>query len=391
MLFWSFCSIFLATAYAALMGMYCRGWRLLPLWLAPEGLQPRTRVSVVIPARNEAANIADCLESILNGSYPLDLLEIIVVDDHSEDATAAIVREFKRQEAKDKGQKDRILLLSLAEHLGKGPSLNSHKKKALALAIAHASGELIVTTDADCLAPPDWLRLIVAVFETRSPKIIAAPVVFQREKNLLQRFQSLDFLGLMGITGAGIRLGWQRLGNGANLAYPKAVFAEVGGFGHIDARASGDDLFLLQKVAKRWPEGVFFLKNADAAVRTAAAADWRAFFHQRLRWGTKNAALPEPGPKIALLIVFLFCWSILLNAVLVPFQGKISLALLAGQIAVKAACDFFFLREMCRFFDRRDLLRWFWPSFFLHVFYIAGVGLASLFFRRYEWKGRVVR
>lgn len=380
---WYLFSIALAAIYVLLLGAYFGGWKSLPVWQLPAGFRPCTPVSVIIPARNEAARIGACLDSILKGDYPPELLEIIVVDDFSSDDTAAIVLR-----AAEKGQNGvQIRLIRLAELLPDGVRINAYKKFGLETAIARASGELIVTTDADCLAPPGWLRLLASVHETAAPKAIAAPVAFHHERNLLQRFQALDFLGMMGITGAGIRLGWQRLGNGANLAYPKAVFEATGGYGD-DGRASGDDLFLLQKIARRWPDGVFFLKNAESTVRTEAPADWRGFVRQRLRWGTKNAALPEPGPKLALLAVLLFCWSILLNLALVCFAGGTWLP--AIQLIVKLVCDWLFLRQMSRFFARTDLMRSFLPAFFLHIAYIAGLGAASLFARRYEWKGRRV-
>lgn len=382
---WILFSIALAAAYAALLGAYCRGWQALPRWQLPEGFRPRTRISVIVAARNEAANIGACLDSIAGGDYPPAMLEIIVVDDFSTDDTAAIVA----QRAGRLQNGARLRLIRLAEALQAGRVFNAYKKIAIETAIARASGELIVTTDADCLAPPGWLRLIASVYETAAPKAIAAPVVFHREKNLLQRFQALDFMGMMGVTGAGIRLGWQRLGNGANLAYPKTVFEAVGGYGD-DGRASGDDLFLLQKIARRWPEGVFFLKNADSAVYTEAPAGWRDFFQQRLRWGTKNAALPEAGPKIALLAVFLFCCSAGMNLASAA-AGWAPGWLPAVQLAVKAVCDAVFLRELCRFFGRKDLMRAFVPAFFIHLIYIVSVGTASLMLRRYTWKGRQVR
>jgi cellulose synthase/poly-beta-1,6-N-acetylglucosamine synthase-like glycosyltransferase len=389
-------SFFLTLAYAVLLLLYRHGWRTLPGWDIPGGWSPAARISVVIAARNEAARIGACLRSIMEGTYPPDLLEIIVVDDFSEDGTAGAVQRLSREWKIAGIDAPGIWVLQLADALQPGEPLASHKKKAIEWGIAHAGGDLIVTTDADCIAPADWLRLIASYFD-RHPDaaIVAGPVAFHHERNWLQRFQSLDFLGLMGITGAGIRLGRQRMGNGANLAYPKAIFEAVGGFDGNAGRASGDDMFLIQKVAARWPGGVFFLKNRAATVLTEAEADWRAFFRQRLRWGTKNAALPEWPVRLVLLAVFLFCWSIWINAgrvVLgVPASGSIHPAVvLSLQLAVKATADFFFLRGMCRFFKREDLLRSFVPSFFLHTLYIPLVGTASLFFKKYEWKGRKV-
>ncbi|MFN4254355.1 MAG: glycosyltransferase [Saprospiraceae bacterium] len=381
-------SVLLASAYGAIMRNYWHGWRSLPAWILPKNYNPTTPVTVVIPARNEAENIGECLRSILAGTYSPGLLEIIVVDDHSEDATAQIVAQIAESQAV------KIRLLRLADFVAPDERLNSHKKKAIETALAHASGELIVTTDADCICPPDWLRLLVSVFERWSQvRMVAAPVLFHRERGLLERFQSLDFAGMMGITGAGIHLRFQRMGNGANLAYRKSAFEAVGGYAGVDGRASGDDVFLMQKIAARWPNGsVFFLKNAAATVLTEAKPTLREFVRQRIRWGSKNAASPERRVTLILAAVFFFCWNILLNAVLLVFFPRWELGMaLAIQLIYKALADWRLLREMCVFFGRRDLLRWFWPSFFMHIVYIAGVGAASQFFQKYEWKGRRVR
>ncbi|MBX2891050.1 MAG: glycosyltransferase [Saprospiraceae bacterium] len=378
-------SAFLAIAYAGLLLLYRHGWRALPEWHSNNWV-PSERVSVVVPARNEAANIKACLQSIAEGSYPTHLLEIIVVDDHSDDDTASIVQQFSAQHPLLS-----VSLLPLVRFVSPETVIFSWKKKALEIGIAHASGEVIVTTDADCEVPKDWLRLLASGLGANH-KGVVAPVSFHREHNLLQHFQSLDLLGLMGIAGAGIFYGWQRMGNGANFAYRKAAFEEVGGFDGNEHLASGDDMFLLQKIAARWPGGVFFLKNPSATVFTEAKPDWRSFFQQRLRWGTKNVVLKEWPVRLALLVVFLFCWSIWLNLALsvLIFEPVLAWVLLF-QTSVKALSDFVFLREMCFFFKRMDLLRWFVPSFFLHTLYIPIVGTASLFFKKYEWKGRRVR
>lgn len=381
----TFFSILLALVYAGLMLVYGQGWRTLPEWTAPADFFPKMAITVIIPARNEDANIGSCLQDVLGGTYPPDLLEIIVVDDHSNDDTPQIVRDFTLRFPA-------VRLLQLADFITENEQNGAFKKKALEVAIARAKGEIMVTTDADCVFGPDWLRLIASVFEL-APKpvqLVTAPVVFHRDKNLLQRFQTLDFLGLMGITGAGIHYKFQRMGNGANLAYRKQVFEEMNGFAGNENHASGDDMFLIQKVAAHYPEGIFFLKNKGATVFTEAKPDWPSFLQQRLRWGTKNAALPEWPVRLALASVFLFCWSIIFNVLALLFAPCL-LPILIFQLALKATADYLFLGMMCHYFGRRDLLRWFWPSFFLHTIYIAGVGTASLFFKKFEWKGREVK
>lgn len=384
MIYWAALSGLLSLGYAALINAYLRGWRALPENRLTRDFSPKSRITVLIPARNEADHIASCVQSILAGSYPSALLEVLVLDDFSADETAQIVG--------DKLQVARVI--RLADHLPLEARLTPNKKKAIELGVAQAKGEIIVCTDSDCLAPKDWLIQLAAAFENPQTQMVCAPVVFHREQNLLQRFQSLDFLGLMGITGAGIQLGWHQMANGANLAYRKQAFETVGGYAGNEHLASGDDLFLAQKFSRRWPGSVVFLKNYSAAVQTEAMPDLRSFWQQRLRWGTKNAALPDWPLRLSLLMVFLFCWSIWGNVCLSiadAERGSITAYgyLLIFQIAVKAISDYLFLSEMGRFFHRKDLLRWFWPSFFLHTVYIAIIGLASLVFKKYTWKGRL--
>ncbi len=393
--------VFLGLAYATLLIAYQVGWRILPELSLPNNNKAKTPITVLIPARNEAANIKACLRSILEGSYPPNLLEIIVLDDFSEDGTVQVLNKLP-ESSKLSGSS--ISCIRLADHLPPEAQCTPNKKKAIELGIAHAKGEIIVTTDADCIVPKDWLRFIASAFENQQTKIVCAPVAFHREKKLLQRFQSLDFLGLMGITGAGYQLGWHAMANGANLAFRKQVFEAVGGYSGNEHLASGDDMFLVQKVATRWPGSVKFLKSPEATVLTEAAPTWRAFWHQRLRWGTKNAALPSWPMRLSMLTVFLFCWSIWVNLALaivytlvgVLFQNQAaavgvlanSLWIFLFQIMLKAVFDFFFLSEICRFFNRKDLLLRFLPSFFLHTAYISLIGTASIFTKKYEWKGR---
>jgi cellulose synthase/poly-beta-1,6-N-acetylglucosamine synthase-like glycosyltransferase len=372
-------SVVFAITYAWLIGFYRSGWRRLPEWIVPVGFQPVTTVSVVVPARNEAKNIVACLEAVRLGGYPAGLLEIIVVDDHSTDLTAALAAAVPG-----------TTVLRLADYADSAVALNSYKKKALETGIASARGELIVTTDADCVAAPGWLPALVSAYAHGEVNALCGPVLFFRETNQLQRFQALDFLGMMGITGAGIHLEFHQMGNGANLAFPKRAFEAVGGYSGADHLASGDDMFLLQKIAARFPGTVVFVKSRDAVVQTEAMPDLRSLIRQRVRWGTKNAALPDWKIRIALGMVLVCCWSIWVNTIVALVDQRF-LFLLLFQLALKAVADWFFLREMCRYFRRTDLLRYFWPSFFLHVWYIAWVGVLSLCSRNYMWKDRIVK
>ena len=258
------------------------------------------------------------------------------------------------------------------------------------MGVKQASGSLIITTDADCVFPPDWLLHMVSFHELTEAEFIAAPVRFYRETTLMERFQSLDFLGMMLITGAGIRLQWMRMCNGANLAYTKRIFEAVNGFEGIDQLASGDDMLLLHKVAEKYPEKIGFVKSPETCVFTPAKPDWKGFIRQRLRWATKSARYREWQLIGVLALVFLFCTTILLNFLLLPFLGRVVLMLLLFQLGTKILADYIFLKTATDYFNRGDLMRFFLPAQALHIVYIVGIGLWSTVKKTYHWKGRKV-
>ncbi|MEM9990422.1 MAG: glycosyltransferase [Bacteroidota bacterium] len=376
-------SILLSVGYVAIMWQYIQGWKELPTWEIPKNYTPKTTISVLIPARNEGENIANCLNAVLEQDYPDHLYEVIVLDDFSEDDTADWVRLFQVQCC------PQVQLIELRDHI-RADETQSFKKKALEIGIQKAMGELIVTTDADCVVQPQWLSLIASFYEITDAKFIAAPVNFYQEKSSLERFQSLDFMGMMGIAGGGIQRNFMRMCNGANLAYPKAVFEAVLGFEGIDKLASGDDMLLMQKVAAQYPDGIGYLKSRAATTFTRAKPDIRSFLNQRIRWSTKSSSYREHLVTLILAMVFFFCCNILLCAFLALFVPLLWYVLL-GLFAVKAIMDYWLLKQMSTFFQRRDLMRSFLPAFFMHTIYIAIVGVLANLKTTYEWKGREVR
>ncbi len=359
---------------------YWSDWLRLPSWHLPKGSRPHIHVSVLVPARNEADNIEKCLQSILQQDYPGRLCEIIVIDDHSDDGTTTLVKAL---------DEERIKLLQLSDH-STADRLLAGKKAALKVGISVAKGELIITTDADCWMEPEWLSLLVSYYEGRQAKMIAAPVVMANENTLLERCQSLDFCGMMGITGAGISKGYLLMANGANLAYEKAAFEAVGGFDGIDHLASGDDMLLMQKMAATYPGQISFLKNPKATVHTHAQPSWHSFLQQRIRWASKSGHYPQWRTTMQLAVVYLFCWAILLNLLLIPFWAGAGWLLLL-QLGAKTVVDYALLRSTTRYFGRGDLMWVFVSAQLWHVVYIVVVGTVGNLVKSYWWRGRRVR
>lgn len=385
-MFWFYTLLYLALlGYLLLLRYYIWHWERLPSYEPRSDFVPQLFLSVLVPARNEASCIGASIEALLGQDYPAHLYEIIVIDDESEDGTLAALAGY---------QDLRLRLFALADVPSTWQPNLRYKKRALAWGLEQARGDLIVCTDADA-APvsSSWLSTLAA-FRQEHPQsaCLAGPVLFCKEQSLWARCQSLDFLGMMLITAAGIASGTQRLGNGANLAYTPELFRAVSGFSGISQKASGDDILLLQKIAAKNPETIAFVKSAQALVSTPAEESFWTFVQQRLRWASKSQHYSDAWVQASLALVW-FAMLLLFLAFLLLFWAfswlKVLLFLLA--LGLKALADYPLLRRAAHFFGRSDLLRVFLPALFWHWLYVLSIGLLSFFPLRYTWKGRKLR
>ena len=365
----------LLPAYYFLISFYEYAYRQVSAFSSGDETAPGEKISVIIPARNEERKIAHCVLSLLHQHYPSGLLEIIVVDDHSTDDTAGVVRQFERSGVK---------LISLPEM--SSPQAVAFKKMAIQAGIQAASGSLIVTTDADCIAGPDWIQSIAAYHRATGAVFIVSPVKIKPGKRLLSVFQSIDFAILQGITAAGVHTGFHRMCNGANLAYERAAFFEVKGFEGIDHIASGDDMLLMEKIATQYPGGIAYLNSASAIVETLPAATWYEFFNQRIRWASKAGKYKDKRMIWVLLLVYLLNLSmaiLLVGALFKVYWLRLFLIL----AFYKCMVEWRFVKEVLQYFRLRQLMLWF-PLFQpLHIIYTALSGFFGIF-GSYTWKGR---
>jgi cellulose synthase/poly-beta-1,6-N-acetylglucosamine synthase-like glycosyltransferase len=335
-----------------------------------------TKVTVLIAARNEAERIHYTIEDILAQDYPKHLTEIIIVDDHSTDRTAEIISTYA-----DQG----VILLQLNE----AQPLNSYKKKAIAKAIGISTGELMVTTDADCRMGSKWLSSIVGFYETEQPVMISSPVSYFEETSLFERMQTLEFSYLIGIGAAFIGHNRASTCNGANFAYRKDVYNEVGGFSGIDDLASGDDELLLQKVAVRYQDRIGFLKLREAIVYTHAKHTLKEFLQQRRRWASKSTKYKDKKVVALAVSIWLFNVSIVINAFL-GFYDVRFFQLFLIQFLLKTIFEVAFLLPINSFLKRVGLVVLLPLLSPLHSVYFVYVGLIGNT-KKYMWKGRLVK
>lgn len=370
----------LTAGYISLMLLYRRGWALQYSFKPDKSFTPTTKISIVIPARNEEHNIAACVRSALQQNYPAHLLEVIVVDDHSTDRTADIVNAIDDR---------RVKCIRLAEHVKQSDDIIAFKKLALSVGIEQSHGELIVTTDADCYAGTDWIRTIAAIYEQQRPVMIVAPVDFTTNASVVQIFQSIDFMSMQGITAAAHRLNMGNMSNGANLAFSKEAYRSVDGYKGIDHLASGDDYLLMMKLKQKFPDGITYLGSQEAIVHTAPQPNWSSFLQQRIRWASKSGKYNDNTLTSVLLLVYLYNFSFLALAITGVVNTRYWLVALA-MLLLKVVAELYYLLPVARFFHKRSQLIYYPLLQPLHILYIISAGFLG-FFGVYSWKGRKVK
>jgi cellulose synthase/poly-beta-1,6-N-acetylglucosamine synthase-like glycosyltransferase len=329
-------------------------------------------VTVLVPSRNEERNIAECIGSLRAQHYPAGRMEVLVLDDHSEDATW--------DRAATAGADDPRFRILHVEGTG--------KKAAITLGVHEARGEVIITTDADCLQDQDWLRAMTAPFAAGAD-IVAGPVVYPGRRTLFQRFQAMEFLGLMGVGAGFFGIGFPRLCNGANLAYRRKMFTAVSGFDGNEGVHSGDDEFLLHKIVYREGGAAYFAVRPEAIVRTAASPTLRAFLRQRIRWASKGRRYDDGRFVSFLLLLFVY----FLFAAAAPFVSVGSApAIILGLLffLLKIIADMSILYISAALFRQPLRIPDILAAEILHAYYLVFVSVVG-FFGGFTWKNRRVR
>jgi len=326
----------------------------------------KTSFTIVVPFRNEKENLPNLLHSISLLNYPKELVEVILVDDDSDDGFRIQNLEFRFQ---------------MVKNIRKS---NSPKKDAIETAIEIAKNNWIITTDADCLVQKDWLTIYDQYIQENEVKIVASGVCYVPKKNFLSAFQNLDFLSLQGATIGSFGINKPFMCNGANFAYSKQFFKELNGFQGNENIASGDDVFLLQKAISVAPKQVGFLLAKESIVATKPVATWSELFQQRVRWASKSTGYSSIFGKLLALMVFggNLAWIVSFLIWLIGFLDQNIFMLF---VALKFLIDFILICKTASFFESK--LQYVLPSSLLYPFFSVSVAVYSLF-GKYSWKDR---
>ena len=365
-----FISIGLTIGYIYLLQWITEGWEACGSY---KGENTSTKVSIIIAARNEEAYIANCLSSIYQNKYTQDLLEVIVVDDQSEDRTAAIVKEKFPQ----------VTLLNTEKNQG--------KKAAIQMAANHAQGELLMFTDADCVVPDTWIETLVSNYDPELVSFIAAPVQIDLEDSSLSRFQYLDVAATMAVTANGIQRKSYYSANGANMAVNREIFLELYMIRQDGDIASGDDMFTIQYLAKQNPSKIIFVRSLDATVTSKGEETLSDLVSQRKRWAGKSRHYPEKNIVLVQGYVFLLVVLMLFNVVFGLFTDGFRVFIAVLMLFIKVTMDYLFLSHLCKHYGKQEATKNYLISAASYNLYILFAGLIAMLPGKYDWKGRSVK
>lgn len=330
-------------------------------------------VSVIVATRDEEASIGKCIRSLLNQDYPKDKYEIIVVNDRSKDQTDKIIKELQDFHAN-------IVYVNITKESTK----MAGKQNALDVGLKRAKGSIIMTTDADCIAKPSWIKSMVNYFDDKTGVVIGFPAT--RENTFFAKIQSIDLIYLLNCA-AGI-IGWSKpisaIGN--NMAFRAEAVEQIGGIDSLGFTVT-EDAALINMINRKTDWRIRAAIHSDAVIITNPVESLGHFYRQRSRWiigGFVDA--PKWGIwGIQLVLLFYF-----LLLILIPFAVFLkNTELLLGTgicFSVKLLLDFILAFDISYKLNKLNLLKFFLPYEIFQMLYGILIWLGSIIYRRVNWK-----
>lgn len=354
--------IAVSLAYAILIIRISFGFK--KIAAQPQHSGANLAVSVLVPFHNEEGTIQSTLQSILSQQTRADF-EVIAIDDHSTDGSHGLVSAMLAANPR----------LRLIEANARG------KKNALSEAIAAARFNAIITADADCTYPQDWLDAMAATFNHEKCALLAAPMVLSPVSSWFQKFQFVDFASLVGSGIGAAGCGRPIMCNGANMMFDRLEYSKL--TDPLNTKiASGDDVFLLHKL-KAAGAKISFTAQPETIATTRPAPSVGAFLRQRLRWGGKATGYTDTDSLIVAALVAAESVLLCVGIAALPLLWKPALAL----YLTKLFADTLLLTAVCKQFGNRRLL-WWMPVFeFVVALYTIVVAAAAVFgIGKKKWK-----
>lgn len=322
--------------------------------------------SVIVAARNEEENILDCLKSLDGLVYPDSKLEIIIVNDHSTDNTGKIIEEFIKDKPRFKTIIPQTNFISI-----KG------KTNALANALKFAKGEIVLTTDADCIVHPNW-ALNMASYYQKDVAFVGGYTT-QYDKTAFEAMQAIDFVFLLTVAGGALNFGKPLAAIGNNMSFRRSVYDEVGGYENLPFSIT-EDFRLLRSIHELKKYKCIYPMDSNSLITSKACPDIKSLFWQKKRWGVG-------GMESDIIGYLTMTWGYISKVliVLMPFFFTLNALYLA---IFKIVADFFFVKPVFNRLKVKMKLNHFFSFELYYTLYVIILPFIVLPNRKVKWKGR---
>jgi cellulose synthase/poly-beta-1,6-N-acetylglucosamine synthase-like glycosyltransferase len=360
-----FSTVLICFLYFVLVSVFFIGWKQISVFVPKGDELILTRISVIVACRNEEDHIRQLISCLAQQSY--QNFELIFVNDHSDDATKNYIKSAQQTFPK----------IQLVDAIGFG------KKNGLKEGILYSNGELIITTDADCLPSYHWLESIACFYMKYLTDLIICPVKLSGKDNMFSNLQALEFTSLIASGAGACGAGMPVLCNGANMAFTKKSWLKSHADLH-EEEMSGDDIFLLESIKKSGGR-IRFLKSESAFVITKPSKTLAEFIHQRRRWTSKSSAYTD-WQLILTACLVLFANLGLLILLPLSFISPVSLLLFVTLFLLKYGVDTLFLYSVNSFFQFSNLWIYSFLLSIVYPFYIVFTAISSLLVKPGKWK-----
>lgn len=323
-------------------------------------------ISIIVAARNEEDNILECLVALDKQNYPADKIQIVIIDDKSTDKTKEIVIDYIKD-------KPKFICITTSEEIGhlKG------KTNALANGIKIATGEIILTTDADCTPPENWAKTMASYFVNNVG--VVCGFTTQQSYNAFSGMQAIDFCFLQSVAAGVMNLGKPITCIGNNMAFTKKAYLEVGGFESLEFSVT-EDFKLLQAIVNTGKYKSIYPVEKDSLNVSKPCKDLKTLYWQKKRWGVG-------GLEAALEDFFIMAIGFVVSVMIIlsPFFFSANLIWL---IISKFIVDFVYLYPLFQKWNIVKTLKYFWAFEIYYIIYVILLPIVVLFSRKVVWKGR---
>lgn len=327
------------------------------------------KVTVIVAARNEEENITRCIKSLSKIEYPEECLEIILVNDNSTDNTQKLMLETTRQLNNFK------VINSRKNNSGnlKG------KANAIDTAIEICTGEIIISTDADCEVPVNWVRETVRYFDEKTAMVCGFTFI-NTEKSLFAKVQCIDWMYLLSLasSSSGLKMILSCLGN--NLSFTKTSYKQTGGYESMGFSVT-EDLALMRKIDSNKNFEIKFPVDKECLVKTLPCNNLSELFSQKRRWFRGGTGMNFLG-----YIIGFELYSV--NFLLIFGLFFLSMKIYLPLIILKIISELILLRKTFHRFNLNHLYKYYPLFIFYFAFYGLILPLSFLFKTKIKWKGQ---